>query len=162
MRAAEARQAIGAAVSDQVRAMFEYQAQDNRQRTAKAGDSGSAVHRDRVQVPEVPVTVVETRQVVTDPKVIFTWKVRHDAHPIFIMYVPSYWTRRIVAQGWALLDGFPVLDVLDWDESGQPRRVHTVDFSGYWDGRWGWRATAADTVRLVDWSEPDAPKLTVP
>lgn len=83
--------------------------------------------------PQVPTAVVQTRPAATEPGTIFTWKVERDEPPVFIMRVASTWTRQVAHQGYALLDGHPVVDVGDWDDQGRPLTVRAVILCGTFD-----------------------------
>lgn len=158
MQVVEAREAVSQAVTAQVAAAFAISV-DNTDRQRKRYGSYAERLFGPGTAPPVLAVVVETRYRGGDASVIFTWKVRQDPHPYFIMNVPTHWPQRIARPGWAVLDSLPVLDVLDWDESRRPTRVHTATIYGHWDTQWGWRAGAVDAVREVDWSDPENPVL---
>ncbi|MFD4413554.1 hypothetical protein [Streptomyces sp. NPDC058476] len=160
MQVAEARDAISEAVTAQVAAAFSLSADIARHQRERYPQQAYA---ERLfgpgTAPPVPAVLVDTRYRRGDASIIFTWKVRQDPHPYFIMNVSTYWPQRIARAGWTVLDLLPVLDVLDWDESRRPTRVHTATIYGHWDTQWGWRAGAVDAVREVDWSAPGNPIL---
>ncbi|MET7489383.1 hypothetical protein [Streptomyces sp. NPDC005538] len=161
MRVAQARQAIGEAVSAQVRALFEAEAARHCER-AVGRLANSRQHPAYVpeRAPQVPAAVVQTRPAVTEPGTIFTWKVERDGPPVFIMRVASGWTRRVAHRGYALLDGHPVVDVSDWDEQGRPLKVRTVALRGMFDPTiHGWRAWADNVDRRVEWDDTGTPEL---
>jgi len=69
----------------------------------------------------------------------------------------------VVRPGFAVLDGFPVLEILATspEERGRPIRVKAVSLYAYFDCHiHGWRAGSRDVTCAVDWSGSD-PVLTV-
>ncbi|WP_055531621.1 hypothetical protein [Streptomyces graminilatus] len=161
MRVAQARQAIAEAVSAQVRELFEAEAARRCERDGSR-PAGSRRHPAYVpeHAPQVPDAVVQTRPAVAEPGTIFTWKGESDRPPVFIMRVTSTWARRVAHQGYALLDGHPVVDVSDWDEQGRPLKVRTVALRGMFDPMiHGWRAWADNVDRRVEWDRTGTPEL---
>ncbi|MFK0154277.1 hypothetical protein ACIQVK_19655 [Streptomyces sp. NPDC090493] len=158
MRVAEAREAVSRAVTAQVEAAFAVSADTARRARERYGPDAHKLVGPGT-VPPVPATVVDTRYHRAAASVIFRWEVRQDPYPYFIMVVPTYWPQRIARPGWALFGNVPVLDVLDWDESRRPVRVHTATIYGHWSTQWGWQAGAVDARREVDWTDPASPAL---
>ncbi|GAA2720430.1 hypothetical protein GCM10010315_40830 [Streptomyces luteosporeus] len=76
------------------------------------------------------------------------------------MRVASTWARQVAHQGYALLDGHPVVDVGDWDEQSRPLTVRTVVLCGTFDPTiHGWRAWADNADRRVEWDDTGAQEL---
>ncbi|MDW8803678.1 hypothetical protein P1P68_02360 [Streptomyces scabiei] len=172
VKVAQARQVIGEAVSARVQELFEAEAEHQRARSRRHRElyvsaglhepTRSRLHPAYVpeRAPEVPTSVVRTRPAATEPGTIFTWKVERDEPPYFIMLVASTWTRQVAHQGYALIDGRPVVHVREWDEQGRPLEIRTVDLCGLFDPTiHGWRAWAHNADRRVDWSQPETPRL---
>lgn len=165
MKTAEARDVIAEWVTAQVRDGFEHWASKSptaraARRYARPAPSNPA--HDPTQVPPVPKAVVDTRQVPPGSRtsVIFTWKVEFGGPPYFIANIPTYWPRRIVAPGWALVGGRPVIDVLGWDELRRPTRIKTLSLWSHFDSTiHGWRSSARNVEADVDWTDPDRPVL---
>ncbi|MGW0844238.1 hypothetical protein ACWD26_29685 [Streptomyces sp. NPDC002787] len=167
MRTAEARDTIAKWVTQQIGAGF--------RRDVEELDVGRAEHRrsqqglhpayDAARAPEVPPTVVRTRQVPAGQQagVVFTWKVESDSPPYFIVDIPTYWPRRIAAPGWALIADHPVIDVLAWDSLRRPARIKSVRLHSYFDSSiHGWRSWADNVEYDIDWNDPERPVLRVP
>jgi len=79
------------------------------------------------------------------------------------LLVGPTWRSRVVRPGFAILDGFPVLQVLATspEEPGRPIQVKAVSLYACFDCRiHGWRAWSRDVTCAVDWSGAE-PVLTV-
>ncbi|MFD0263179.1 hypothetical protein ACFVH7_33480 [Kitasatospora indigofera] len=166
MTVAEARRAIGEAVSARITELFEADLARMRRNGACEVYArmwrGSTLpgHNPRA-VPPVPLTVVATSPAWTTPGVIFTWKSEHQDAPYFQINTPPAWNTRIAHRGFAVIAGLPVAAVLEWDTDQQrPTLIQTVDLAGHFDSSLhGWRAWSRDVVRGVDWTDPDRPEL---
>ncbi|MQS17644.1 hypothetical protein F7Q99_37015 [Streptomyces kaniharaensis] len=168
MKVEQARRAIGEAVSARILELFE--ADHARMRESGVDVINARLHRGPTlpghnprAVPPVPPADVVTHPALAEPKVIFTWKSEHGTAPYFQMDVPADWRSRVVHRGYAVIAGHPVTSVLEEDADGRPTRIQTVDLTGYFDSSLhGWRAWARDSIRTVDWSDPDQPHLAQP
>ncbi|MFI6449665.1 hypothetical protein [Kitasatospora sp. NPDC050543] len=165
MTVAQARKAIGEAVSARITELFE--ADLARMRAsgidkvyARTWRGSTLPGHNPSAVPPVPTALVATDPAWTTPGVIFTWKSEREEAPFFRINTPPVWTSRIAHRGLAVIDGFPVTAVLEWDDQ-RPVLIQTVELDGHFDNSiHGWRAWASDTVRNVDWTDPDQPTTT--
>ncbi|MFF2146376.1 hypothetical protein [Kitasatospora sp. NPDC058190] len=104
--------------------------------------------------------LVVTGKAWSEPGVTFTWKSESGTTPYCQMDAPTGWTPQVAHAGHAVIDGRPVTAILDWDDRRRPGKVLTVNFAGYFDTSiHGWRAWSRDIVRVVDWADPDRPRL---
>ncbi|RLU82532.1 hypothetical protein CTZ27_29840 [Streptomyces griseocarneus] len=165
VKTAEARDAIAAWVTQQIRAGFRRDVEEMDLRRAERRRSRPGLHPayDPARAPEVPPAVVRTRQVPAGQRtgVIFTWKVESDSPPSASMIdIPTYWPRRIAAPGWALVADRPVIDVLGWDALRRPATITSVSVHSYFDASiHGWRSWADNVEYTIDWTDPDHPAL---
>jgi hypothetical protein len=145
MRMAEARAAIGDAVSAAIVADFEV---DMTQRsgyvpgppTLIAGECVTG--HDASRVPDVPRAQLSVDRDSGDPGVIFTWKVESGDPPHVFAQVPPHWLRDVVRPGYAVIDGRPVLQILTRMLDGRPTRILSVAVGGYYDSSMRERANA--------------------
>ena len=108
---------------------------------------------DAGRVPVVPAARLQLRRDSDSPGVVFTWKVESGELPYPILLVPRRWLAEVVRPGHAVLDGHPVLQVLDRDPDRRPARVLVAVFGGYYDSAMhGWRAHGAARARAVVWA----------
>ncbi len=165
MKTTEARDLIAEWLTARISEGFEHWVNESpTARAARRYQRPAQCHpaHDPTKAPRVPKALVDTRQVPPGNRtsVIFTWKVETDEPPYFIADVPTYWPRRIVAPGWAMVAGRPVIDVLEWDELRRPLRIKTVKLWSHFDPTiHGWRSWADNVEADVDWSSPDQPVL---
>ncbi|WP_331731272.1 hypothetical protein [Kitasatospora sp. NBC_01300] len=163
MTVAQARKAIGEAVSARITELFE--ADLARMLGSRIGEiyaktwKGSSLPgHNPSAVPPVPTAVVVSDPAWSKPGVIFTWKSEREEAPHFRINTPPAWTTRIAHRGWAVIDGLPVTAVLEWDDDRRPVLIQTVELDGHFDNSiHGWRAWASNAVRTVDWTDPDHP-----
>jgi hypothetical protein len=121
--------------------------------TVRIGDYSPG--HDASQVPPVPTARLQLHRDRDTPTVIFTWKVESGEPPHPILVVPRRWLHEVVRPGHAVLDGHPILQVLNRDTAGRPVRVLAAVFGGYFDtAMHGWRAHGTAVLRTVTW-EPD-------
>ncbi|MFG2489080.1 hypothetical protein ACGFSI_40855 [Streptomyces virginiae] len=171
MRVGQARELIGQVVTDAVRSGFEAWFDDMDYATHPAPTPAfragreSAGH-DASRVPEVPRARVESEVTDDEPKVFFTFKVEYGSEPIIQLSVPRTWARQVAGAGWAVVDGRPVVDVLEWDDSvtpARPTRVRTALISADYDASMhGWRAHADNRTCLVAWTSEGTASLVMP
>ncbi|MFJ9448468.1 hypothetical protein ACIRRH_42725 [Kitasatospora sp. NPDC101235] len=166
MKVEQARRAIGEAVSARLLELFE--ADHARMRESGMDVINARLHRGSTlpghnprAVPPVPPTDVVTHPALAEPKVIFTWKSEHGTAPYFQMDVPTDWRTRVAHRGYAVIAGLPITSVLEEDADGRPTKIQTVGLTGYFDSSLhGWRAWSRDSIRTVDWSDPNQPRLS--
>lgn len=108
---------------------------------------------DPFAVPEVPAATVDIRRRPReDAIVVFTYKVEHGRPPYPILHVRPDWLTQVARRDHVVLDGFPVLDVLDRDHHGRPTAIRAAAITGYFDTvMHGWRAWAHTHEAEVDW-----------
>ncbi|MFE3504609.1 hypothetical protein ACFXPX_32755 [Kitasatospora sp. NPDC059146] len=163
MTAGQARQAIGEAVTARITRLFEACLAGMREDGlvevyAKSWRRSALPGHDPSAVPPVPTALVVTGKAWSEPGVIFTWKSESGDPPYFQMDTPAGWMTQVVHAGHAVIDGLPVTAVLERDDQRRPSKVLTVALTGYFDvSIHGWRAWARDSVREVDWADPDQP-----
>lgn len=110
---------------------------------------------DATTVPPVPPVQLRLDHDSTSPGVAFTWKVESGEPPYLILRVPPHWLRDVVRPGHVVLDGHPVLAILDRDGAGRPAQVLAVAVGGGYDTMMhGWRAHGTALPRAVTW-DPD-------
>ncbi len=94
------------------------------------------------------------------PGVVFTWKVESGEAPYIILRVPPNWLRDVVRPGHVVLDGQPVMEVLDRDPDGRPARVLAVAIGGGYDSSLhGWRAHGAASLVTATWDPGGQPHI---
>lgn len=156
----EARAAIGGAVASAIAAGFEYEVRQGRDTGYVPGPPAFGLGpdpagHDASRAPEVPEPLLDIRYDHAEPGVIFTWKAEYGEPPYVILLVPPHWRRDVVNKGWAVLGGYPVLEVTEHDDEGLPARVLVVVTIANYDGRMhGWRASGFAVARSVEWT-PD-------
>lgn len=92
---------------------------------------------------------------------IFAWKVESGDPPRLIIDVPSHWLRDVVRPGYAVLDGLPVLAILEYDADGRPSQAAAVSVEGHYDASiHGWRASGHAGLYTVTWASGGIPALT--
>lgn len=167
----QARELIGRAVTDAVRSGFEAWFNDMDYATHPDPPPAFRAGRERAghdvsRVPEVPAARVESRVTEGEPGVLFTYKVEYGAEPLIQLSVPRTWARKVAGAGWAVVDGRPVVDVLEWDDSvspARPARVRTALVSADYDASMhGWRAHADNRTCRVAWTSEDTASLVMP
>ena len=120
-----------------------------------------AAGHDASAVPEVPPAQVRIDRDSDSPGVVFTWKVESGEPPYLILRVPPHWLRDVVRPGHAVLDGHPVLAILDRDSAGRPLQVLAVAVGGSYDTvMHGWRAHGAALPRTVTWDADGSARLS--
>lgn len=96
----------------------------------------------------------------------FTYKVEYGDEPRLELSVPRTWARQVAGASWAVVDGLPVLDVLEWDDSvtpARPLRVRTALFRADYDAQMhGWRAHADNRTYRVARTEQGIATLVMP
>ncbi|MGW3061754.1 hypothetical protein ACWC98_38445 [Streptomyces goshikiensis] len=171
MRVGQARELIGQAVTDAVRAGFTawYDAMDYATHPAPPPAFQAGRERaghDASRVPHVPAARVESRITDAEPGMFFTYKVEYGAEPLIQLSLSRTWARQVAATGWAVMDGRPVIDVLEWDHSttpARPARVRTALISADYDaGMHGWRAHADNRSCRVAWTSQGTGSLVMP
>jgi hypothetical protein len=94
---------------------------------------------------------------------LFSYKVEYGTGPLVQLSVPRTWARRIAGAGWAVVDGRPVVDVVEWDTGvtpARPARVRTaLVFADYDAAMHGWRAHADNRTCRVAWAEDGTASL---
>ncbi|OIV39346.1 hypothetical protein BIV57_00420 [Mangrovactinospora gilvigrisea] len=120
---------------------------------------------DATTVPQVPHAIVDIRADADParrgPHATFSYKVEYAAPPRIELSVMADWGTLVAVPGRHLLDGRPVLAILQADDSGRPVRIQTIDVEAYFDtGMHGWRAWAEDRTATVSWSG-DQPTVTL-
>ncbi|GAA2639223.1 hypothetical protein GCM10010425_48970 [Streptomyces spororaveus] len=171
VRVGQARELIGKAVTDAVRGGFEawfddmdYAAHPAPTPAFKAGRERTG--HDASRVPEVPLARVESTVTGDDPKVFFTYKVEYGGQPLVQLSVRPTWARQVAGAGWAVMDGRPVVDVLEWDDSvtpARPARVRTALISADYDASMhGWRAHADNRACRVAWTREGTATIVMP
>ena len=166
VRIADARAHIGSCVSAIIEAAFQRQAADARRGkyTYIPWPGSDNPGHDPLHAPPVPPTVVDTGPSFTgDSASIFTWKVETGEPPYMSLLVGPTWRSRVARPGFAVLGGFPVLEILATspEVGGRPIRVKAVSLYAYFDPHiHGWRAWSRDVTCAVDWSGAE-PVLTV-
>ncbi|WP_406737143.1 hypothetical protein OG365_00160 [Streptomyces sp. NBC_00853] len=167
----QARELIGRVVTDAVRSGF----------AAWFNDMGYAEHpdpppafragreragHDASRVPEVPAARVESTVTDGEPGIVFSFKVEYGDEPLVQLSVPRTWARQVAGAGWAVVDGRPVVDVLEWDDSvtpARPVRVRTALIWADYDARMhGWRAHADTRTCRVAWTGEGTASLVMP
>lgn len=110
---------------------------------------------DPLHVPPVPLTIVDSRPSYTgEASSIFTWKAEHGEAPYLIYHVTPRWLTKVVRPGYALLGGYPVLDIVAETDDGLPAGIKAMELYGYFDsGIHGWRAWGSDILCAVEWSD---------
>jgi hypothetical protein len=159
MRMEQARTAIAAAITQAVTRAFRASHQAYQGRYTPVGPAlrtGShAAGHDAAQVPPVPPAQLRIDRDSASPGVVFTWKVESGQPPHAILRVAPQWLREVVRPGHAVLDGHPVLQVLDRQADGLPTEVLAVAVAGHFDSAiHGWRAHGAAVAKQVSW-QPD-------
>ncbi|WP_406116636.1 hypothetical protein OG572_42700 [Streptomyces virginiae] len=171
MRVGQARELIGQAVTDAVRSGFATWFDDMDYATHPAPPPAFKAGRelaghDASCVPEVRPARVESTITDDDPKMFFTYKVEYGDEPLVQLSVPRTWARQVAGAGWAVVDGLPVVDVLEWDDSVTPRRptrVQTALISADYDAQMhGWRAHADNRTCRVAWTDEGTAALVMP
>jgi hypothetical protein len=119
-----------------------------------------AVGHDPTTVPPVPPVQIRLDRDSASPGVAFTWKVESGEPPYLILRVPPHWLRDVVRPGHVVLDGHPVLAILDRDASGRPAQVLAVAVGGGYDTMMhGWRAAGTALCRAVTWDSEETARL---
>ncbi|MFC5148993.1 hypothetical protein [Streptomyces aureoversilis] len=166
-----ARDAIAKAVTTAVRRSFAEDHEDfgfaHDPLPAPAFRAGSQVAgHDSSRVPVVPEAEVAIRQTDDGPGLFFSYKAEYGQPPLWQMSVRHHWQSEVADAGWAVLDGRPVVDVLEWDETAVPRRparVLTAKIWGEYDPSFhGWRSWADTITCRVDWTDTGHPVMTPP
>lgn len=108
MRVGEARELIGQAVTEAVRAGFAAWYRDMEYQAHSAPAPAFCAGRERAgpdasRIPEVPMARVESRATEGEPGVFFTYKVEYGAEPLVQLSVPRTWARKIAGAGWAVV-----------------------------------------------------------
>jgi hypothetical protein len=166
VKVADARAQIGSCVSAIIAAAFEDEAAEARldKHTYLPWPGSSNPGHDPLHAPPVPATVVDTRPTFTgDSASVFTWKAETREPPYMSLLVGPTWLSRVVRAGFAVLGGYPVLEILATspDDDGRPVQVKAVSLHTCFDGSLhGWRAWSSDVTCAVDWSGAE-PALTV-
>lgn len=158
VRVADARRQIGEHVSAVIVNAFTRQVEREQNRARHRGQPiPTNPGHDPSRVPPVPVTVVANRPSHSgEASSIFTWKAEFGEAPYLIYQVPPRWLTHVVRPGFALLGGYPVLDILETTQDGVPSLVKAVELSGYFDyGMHGWRAWGTDIECAVSWESGD-------
>jgi len=166
MKMAEARAAIGDAVSAAITASFRRDLQESLdvghapgRPSVMCGDY--APGHDASRVPPVPRAMLRIDHGATRPDVTFTWKTESGDPPWLLIDVPPRWLRDVVWPGYAVLDGHPVLAILGRDADGRPSQVAAVFVTGHFDASMhGWRAFGHAGLCTVAWSSDGAPALS--
>ncbi|GGM23008.1 hypothetical protein GCM10007977_025250 [Dactylosporangium sucinum] len=165
MRMDEARAAIGTAIAATIARDF-VRAHREQQRigyvpgppTIRAGNH-TAGH-DASRVPTVPPAQLRIDRDSDSPGAIFTWKVESGEPPHAILRVPHHWLRDVVRPGHAVLDGHPVVQILDRDPDGRPAQILAVVVGGGFDPQiHGWRAHGDAVPRSVTWAPDGTPHV---
>ena len=157
---ADARREIGQHVSALIVNAFTHQVERHheRYRALLAGQPAPAnPGHDPCRVPSVPLTVVDNCPSYDGgASSIFTWKAETGEAPNLIYRVPPRWLAKVVRPGFAVLGGYPVLDVVDTTDDGLPSLIKAVELSGLFDNRrHGWRAWGRDILCAVSWDGGD-------
>ncbi|WP_405787094.1 hypothetical protein OG753_03610 [Streptomyces sp. NBC_00029] len=117
-------------------------------------------------MPEVPLARVESTVTDGEPGMFFTYKVEYGDEPLVQLSVSRTWARQVAGAGWAVVDGLPVVDVLEWDDHVTPRRptrVQTALISADYDTRMhGWRAHADTRTCRVAWTGEGTASIVMP
>lgn len=113
-------------------------------------------------VPEVPAATINIRRRPREnASITFTYKVEYGQPPYPILNVRPDWLIQVVRRDHVVLDGFPVLDVLDRDSHGRPATIRAAVVTGYFDSTMhGWRAWAYTHEAAVDW-DGDTPTIVL-
>lgn len=113
-------------------------------------------------VPEVPAAVVNIRRHQREEaRITFTYKVEYGDPPYPILNVRPDWLAQVVRRDHVVLDGLPILDVLDRDDHGRPTAIRAAIISGHFDNTMhGWRAHAHTHEAEVHWNG-DTPTIAV-
>jgi hypothetical protein len=127
----------------------------------RVGDD--AAGHDASRVPPVPATMLRICRDSEDPDVAFTWKVESGQPPYAIIHVAPSWLREVARPGYAVLDGYPVLQILRRDQEGRPTLVLAMAVGGSYDAAiHGWRAHGLPVQKTVAWTTDGTPQLTIP
>ncbi|MEV6583681.1 hypothetical protein AB0M92_36710 [Streptomyces sp. NPDC051582] len=171
MKVGQARELIGQAVTDAVRSGFAnwFKTMDYATHPAPPPQFRAGRERaghDASRVPEVPAARVESRITDGEPGMFFTYKAEYGTEPLIQLSVSRTWARQVAATGWAVVEGLPVVDVLEWDHSvapARPARVRTaLIYADYDAGMHGWRAHADNQTCRVAWSRQGSASLVMP
>lgn len=169
MRIPEARAAIRDAVTARIGAGFKY---DLRKRQARwrrypALEPASAPGRnpgcDATRVPPVPAARLTIDYDSDHPEVLFTWKARAGGAPDVRLAVPTGWQRDVARRGYAVLGGYPVLQVFERDADGQPSEISVAVIVAYFDSQTEgcWRAYGQAGTRDVTWADDGTHRVVV-
>jgi hypothetical protein len=164
MRMDEARAALSEAFTTQILQAFETSRRRGSaatySRLRRFSQPGLHVGHNADLVPEVPAAVVHIRRDAEEPGVTFTWKVETGQAPHPMLRVTRGWLREVVRPGHVVLDGFPVLDVIERDDGGRPVVVTVAAVAGYFDSAMhGWRSHAEALQADVDWTDEATPAV---
>lgn len=76
-----------------------------------------------------------------------------------ILHVAPRWLQDVARPGYAVVDGYPVVQILDWDAQGRPIEILALVVSGTFDTvNHGWRAWGDAQPLDVTW-EAGTPKV---
>jgi hypothetical protein len=120
-----------------------------------------AAHDPRV-VPALPEAAVEIRRDAEDDAwVVFSYKVEYGFPPYPVLHVRRDWLSVLARPGHVVLDGYPVLDIVERDPVGRPVAVRVAVVGGFFDSTMhGWRAHADTHHAVVSWDR-GTPTVTV-
>ena len=161
MTMAEARAAIGDAVSAAIAAEF---ARDQQQwlgdvppPPAIAAGRSAAGH-DASRVPAVPRAMLTVDHNSPSPGAVFTWKAESGGPPQVWAQMCPHWLRDVVRPGYAVIGGRLVLQVLARQADGRPSQVLAMAVGGYFDSSThGWRAHGRAMTCAVAWAPDGTP-----
>lgn len=112
-------------------------------------------------VPPVPAAEVEIRRDAEEARIILSYKVEQGYPPYPVLHVRSDWLSTVARHDHVVLDGFPVLEVLDRDAHGRPVAIAAAVVAGFFDPTLhGWRAHADAHYARVSW-DSDMPTVGI-
>lgn len=163
MTMAEARAAIGDAVSAAIAAEF---TRDQQQWVGELPpppaivDGSCAAGHDASKVPAVPPAQLTVDHDSPSPGAVFTWKAESGAPPHVWAQVPPHWLRDVVRPGYAVIDRHLVLQILARQADGRPSQILAMVVGGYFDSSiHGWRAHGHAMPCAVAWAPDGTPSV---